>query len=71
MPYLEGWFVEAPLRQRGIGQKLLAAVEAWAKGQGFVELASDVYLNNTVSLSAHRALGFEPTRQIQHLKKKL
>ena len=69
--YLEGWYVDEDCRRLGIGKKLVAAVEAWAIENGFSELASDADINNTVSLDAHRALGFEEIERHVCLRKKL
>ncbi len=57
--FVEGWFVEAAWRGRGVGRALVAAGEAWAMSRGCVEIASDTELSNTSSIAAHRALGFE------------
>jgi aminoglycoside 6'-N-acetyltransferase I len=35
VPYLEGWFVRANYRGRGIGRGLLNFVERWAVARGF------------------------------------
>ncbi len=69
--YLEGWFVEAAHRGRGIGAALVAAVENWAKAQGCVELASDTELHNDDSAGAHRALGFVEVERIICFRKDL
>src|ERR1700760_2713621 len=50
VPYIEGWFVRADLRRRGIGRALVAAVEDWARASGFSELGSDAEAHNRVSL---------------------
>jgi GNAT superfamily N-acetyltransferase len=71
IPYIEGWFVRADLRRRGIGGALAAAVEDWARAGGFTELGSDAETVNRVSLSAHRRLGFEPTERLQLFRKDL
>lgn len=71
VPYIEGWWVAPDLRQRGVGRMLVAAVEEWCRGEGYVELGSDVELDNTVSLQAHAALGFEPTLRVQYFRKRL
>ena len=39
--YIEGWYVDADLRQRGIGGQLLAVAERWLRRQGLTEVASD------------------------------
>ena len=57
--YVEGWYVVEGRRRSGIGKQLMAAAEDWARGQGSVEMASDTYIDNTLSERAHRALGFE------------
>ena len=63
--YLEGWYVDPDVRRAGLGKRLLEAAEAWAKANGFSEIASDTELANDRSLKAHLALGFEEVeRQI-------
>lgn len=57
--YLEGWFVEESARRTGVGAALVKASEEWARAQGCTEFASDAEPDNEVSLSAHKALGFE------------
>lgn len=56
--YLEGWWVDTVMRRQGIGAALIAAAEAWARGRGLTEFASDTTLDNTLSQQAHRRLGF-------------
>ncbi len=69
--YLEGWYVDAEWRRRGVGKALVSAAEAWARAQGCTEFASDALLDNTISEAAHLALGFEETEQIRCFKKNL
>jgi GNAT superfamily N-acetyltransferase len=57
--YVEGWYVDPDVRQKGVGRALLEAAERWASSQGCREMASDAHLANRVSLAAHKALGFE------------
>ena len=71
VPFIEGWYVEPAHRSRGIGAALVAGAERWAKELGFSELASDTDLENTGSIAAHRALGFEETDRIVCFLKKL
>lgn len=61
VPYIEGWYVDSDVRGRGYGKKLVQNAEKWAKECGFKELASDAELENTDSINAHKALGFEET----------
>jgi len=68
--YLEEWFVDANVRRQGVGRALVAAAEAWALQNGYIELASDTLIDNNVSLASHLALGFrEVERQINFIKK--
>jgi putative acetyltransferase len=69
--YVEGWFVDADLRQQGIGKSLVAAAERWAAAQGCREMASDAHPENLVSLAAHQALGFAEVERAVHLRKRL
>lgn len=69
--YLEGWFVEPEFRQTGIGAKLVAAAENWARGKGCTEMASDSEIGNDLSLKAHQSLGYEETSRLVHLRKDL
>lgn len=56
--YLEGIFVVEAYRKQGIAKRLLQQAEAWAKGKGCREFASDCELHNLESLSFHLAAGF-------------
>ena len=69
--YLEGIFVSAPYRKKGIAGKLLAACENWAKEQGCSEFVSDCELSNNQSLKFHQALGFYEVNRIICFTKKL
>ncbi len=69
--YLEGWFVESPYRQKGVGGSLVTAAEQWARGKGCTEMASDAEIGNELSVTAHRQLGYEETSRLVHLRKDL
>ena len=69
--FLEGWFVSPDHRGRGVGRALIAAAEAWARGRGCREFASDTTLDNAASAVAHTALGFEEVEQIRCFRKPL
>lgn len=71
VPYVEGWYVREDLRRRGVGRALIAAVEQWARSAGFTQIGSDAHLDNTVSLRAHRRVGFRPTERLQFFCKSL
>jgi aminoglycoside 6'-N-acetyltransferase I len=69
--YVEGWYVDGKHRNRGIGRRLLAAAEDWARTQGCVEIASDTWIDNEVSQRAHEALGYEVVDRCVHYRKTL
>ena len=69
--YIEGWYVAENHRHKGIGRKLLAAAEDWARSQGCVEMASDTWVDNEVSQRVHEALGYEVVDRCVHYRKTL
>ena len=69
--YVEGWYVAENHRHSGIGRKLLAAAEDWARSQGCVEIASDTWIDNEVSQRVHEALGYEVVDRCVHYRKTL
>lgn len=69
--YLEAWFVEEGWRQRGVGARLVAAVEDWGRANGMKEFASDALIDNALSHAAHEALGFGEVERIVCFAKKL
>ena len=69
--YVEGWYVAENHRHRGIGRKLLAVAEDWARSQGCVEIASDTWTDNEVSQRVHEALGYEVVDRCVHYRKTL
>ena len=68
---LEGPYVEAPYRGRGLARLLCKAVEDWTTGLGCTEFASDVLLHNQAGQRAHEALGFEETDRVVFYAKRL
>ena len=69
--YVEGWYVVGDHRQRGIGAKLLAAAEDWARGRGCSEMASDALITNELSQRVHESLGFHVVDRCVHYRKAL
>lgn len=61
--YIEGWYVDEDLRRKGFGKELVHHGIEWAKKQRCSEIASDVEVENSISLNAHRNLGFVETHQ--------
>nr|WP_309099127.1 aminoglycoside 6'-N-acetyltransferase [Fredinandcohnia onubensis] len=69
--YLEGIFVEEEYRRKGVAKQLLSACEKWAKSKKCKEFASDVELENNVSLNFHLRNGFIEANRIICLTKTL
>lgn len=71
IPYVEGWYVDPDLRGCGYGKQLLEAAQIWSIENGFRELASDTDLENSASIAAHKALGFEEVERMVCFIKRL
>jgi aminoglycoside 6'-N-acetyltransferase I len=69
--YIEGWYVDADLRQAGWGRALVEAAETWARSCGYAEIASDCHLENDVGLKAHTAIGYKAVERLIHFRKSL
>lgn len=69
--YLEGWYVAPHVRGKGVGANLIAKAEAWGRGLGCSEFASDAAFDNETSCLAHRALGFDEVGLIRCFRKPL
>ena len=64
VPFIEGWYVDDDARRQGIGRELIRAAEQWARDRGYREIASDVEIDNDVSIAAHAALGYEEVTRL-------
>lgn len=69
--FVEGWFVFEAFRRRGIGRALMHVAEDWANSQGCKEMASDTWIDETISQNSHEALGFEVVDRCIHFRKQL
>ena len=69
--FVEGWFVHDAFRKQGIGRALMRAAEDWARTQGCLEIASDTWIDDNMSIDAHQALGFEVVDRCVHFRKLL
>lgn len=69
--YIEGWWVDADMRRRGVGRALIDAAERWARSKGYTEMASDALIDNHVSHSSHKALGYEEVERLVMFRKPL
>lgn len=62
--YLEGIFIKDGYRNKGYAKELLAECEAWAKGNGCREFASDCEIDNADSVHFHKAMNFTEVNRI-------
>jgi aminoglycoside 6'-N-acetyltransferase I len=69
--YVEGWYVDSDVRQQGIGRSLVRAAERWLLARGVDEIHSDAVIENRVSQSSHRAIGFVEVDRLVHFRKKI
>jgi aminoglycoside 6'-N-acetyltransferase I len=69
--YIEGWYVDEDLRRTGAGGQLVRAMEDWTRAQGLSEIASDTWLDNQISITAHTGLGYVEMERLVHFAKKL
>jgi aminoglycoside 6'-N-acetyltransferase I len=69
--FLEGVWVAPGSRHKGVGRRLIRAVEAWALKRGLKELGSDAQLGARLSHRSHLGWGFEETERVVYFRKKL
>jgi aminoglycoside 6'-N-acetyltransferase I len=51
--FIEGWCAREKHRRQGIGSRLLAAAEDWARLKGCLEMSSDARIDNQLSQWVH------------------
>lgn len=69
--FLEGVYTSPAHQGCGVGRRLCACVEAWARECGCSELASDALLENVESHRFHTAIGFDETERVVYFRKNL
>ena len=69
--YIEAWYVDEHLRGQKLGRELILAAERWAREKGCTEMASDTWLENEASITAHLRLGYYEVERLVHFAKKL
>lgn len=69
--YIEGIYVEADYRRRGIAQELVLFAEEWSRKHDCLEIASDCELENQLSIDFHLGAGFIEANRIVCFTKKL
>jgi aminoglycoside 6'-N-acetyltransferase I len=71
VPFLEGIWVKAPDRRKGVGCGLIQHVELFLAARGFGELGSDTQIDNHTSQAAHLSWGFAETERVVYFRKRL
>ena len=69
--WLEGIYVRPEARRCGIGRRLVAAGENWARERNLKELGSDAELDNLASRLSHALWGFGETERVVRFRKVL
>ncbi|MRS61973.1 GNAT family N-acetyltransferase [Larkinella terrae] len=62
--YLEAVYVKPGYQKHGIGRRLVAFGEEWAREKGCRQFASDTELTNTTSIDFHQKTGFSEVNRI-------
>ncbi len=55
---LLGQYVAEAYRNRGLGRRLMATAEEWARQQGLTRISMSVSAHNTLAQNAYKTLGF-------------
>lgn len=69
--YIEAWFVGELVRGQKLGRELVEVAERWAREKGCTEMASDTWLDNEASITAHLHMGFHEADRLVHFVKRL
>src|SRR5215208_5775728 len=69
--YIEAWYVDEHIRGQKLGTEMVYAAEEWAREKGCREMASDTWLENEASISAHLRLGYVEVERLVHFVKRL
>lgn len=69
--YIEGWWVDADMRHKGVGRALLRAAEDWSRSMGYTEMGSDALIDNTASHAAHERCGYQEVERLVTFRKSL
>ena len=69
--YIEAWYVDEHTRGQKLGRELVHAAEQWAREKGCREMASDTWLDNEASITAHVRMGYHEADRLVHFVKRL
>ena len=62
--YVEGIYVKADYRNKGIARELVKKGEQWALSKECYQMGSDIEYDNTVSYDFHKKIGFQEANRI-------
>jgi len=69
--YIEAWYVDPHVRGQKLGRELVQTAEHFAREKGCTEMASDTWLENEGSITAHKKLGYYEVERLVHFVKRL
>ena len=69
--YIEAWYVDPHVRGQKLGRDLVSTAEQWAREKGCTEMASDTWLENEASITAHLKMGYWEADRLVHFVKRL
>jgi aminoglycoside 6'-N-acetyltransferase I len=62
--YIEGIYVRPLFRRSGLAGQLVQLAKKWTKEKGCGQLASDVEIDNSVSITFHKKRGFKEVNRL-------
>lgn len=62
--YVEGIFIKADYRNKGMAKALVDKGQEWAKSKGCTQMASDIEAHNMVSYDFHLGIGFKEANRL-------
>ena len=69
--YIEAWYVDEHVRGQKLGSEMVRVAEDWAREKSCTEMASDTWLENEVSITAHLKMGYQEAERLVHFVKRL
>lgn len=62
--YIEGIYMKEEYRKLGLGAKLISLGVEWGKAKNCTQIASDVELDNQISINFHKKSGFKEVNRL-------
>ena len=69
--YLEGIYIEANCRKKGVAQELYTLAEKWVVQKGCHQIGSDTWDWNESSIAFHKKIGFQEKDTLVHFIKNI